>query len=110
MGPLWGGKGCQGKDKSVCSLWTVPGHLLQRVCHSPGRVESRGCRTAGQQKFKHPRGVSAQQCMSWVDLDESLWSWLEGGYIWLCLIFKGLKRGIKAYKHLDPLSLLKWGK
>lgn len=91
---------------TVDSAWSP----LAKGLSLPGRVESRGCRTAGQQEFKHPRGVSAQQRMSWVDLDESLWSWLERRLHLALSHFQGSQERYKAYKHLDPLSLLKWGK
>ena len=48
--------------------------------------------------------------MSWVDLDESLWSWLERSLHLALSHFQGSQKRYTVYNHLDPLSPLKWGK
>ena len=114
---MWGWWGCCGVRRDAKAKTSLCAHCRQCLVPScKGAVTpreggvSRGCRTAGQQKFKHPRGVSAQPCMSWVDLEESLWSWLERRLHLALSHFQGSQERDKVYNHLDPLSPLKRGK
>lgn len=103
MGPLWGGKGCQGKDKSVkVSLGTVPGHQRSVTPREGGVQRLQDCRATKVQTSRCLCSATHEL----VDLDESLWSWLERRLHLALSHFQGSQERYKAYKHLDPLSLL----
>lgn len=99
--------GRDAKVKTADSAWSP----LAKGLSLPGRV---GCpEAAGLQgnKSSNIPGVSLlKPCMSWVDLDESLWSWLERRLHLALSHFQGSQERDKVYNHLDPLSPLKQGK
>ena len=90
----WGrcGVGRDAKVKTTDSAWSP----LAKGLSLPGRV---GCPEAAGLQGNKSSNIPGVSLLSHVWAG---WTWMshfgagwKGGYIWLCLIFKGLKRGIR---------------